>query len=153
MPPQALRPHATKVECRTCSQGWLAIGGVCYKCGRSVAKGKGHPEKTNKAHYSIGIRSKWVIRCDKCVGVRFSPNIVTQLGQKIIDKALAPDQYSLTAWFDERGLGYLKIRILSFESRNFDLTTMITSNHPSGEELEEKRNAFQLRLEQIKASM
>ena len=126
--------------------------GTCYKCGKPVLKGKGHPEKTNAHHRKLGVVSKWVIRCTQCAGVQFAPKSVDKIANRIVNGTLNTNNYTVDAWFDEKGAGTFSFYLSGFREQTITMTTTLTSHKPDDAEINQKQAAFKARIEQIKSA-
>jgi hypothetical protein len=115
---------------------------ICFVCGSSAFKGKGHPEKTNQSHFARGITDKWVTRCKHCIGSKDIPDSIRRVVQQIVSPALTDTQYSIDVWFNTKRQGIARITLNDALWGQARFTTTLSSNTPNRAEICEKTAAF-----------
>ena len=115
---------------------------ICFVCGSSVFKNKGHFEKTNHSHVKRGIEGNWVTRCKHCVGSMGIPNNMRRVLQQIVSPALTDTHYSIDVWFNSKRQGIARITLNDKLWGQARFTTILSSNTPDKQEISEKMLAF-----------
>lgn len=124
---------------------------ICFNCGNHTPKGAGHPEKTNSSHKRRGIPGEWLVRCTSCVRLLKNPGPVESILKGIKGETLKGFHHFDDVWFDASGKGHIRIEITINGSKPIKLTTIVSSNKPDFQELEEKRLNLKRHIESVKS--